>query len=1256
MPAPTVGALRSGAHSADPTIFTDLVTSLKQSISVTLESAVKAQQEESTKLKSLRSVRGWNPAGFFGKVECLANTFESVGLCDEALSCFQELDDLYRECLRDGELTFFPSITPTSLSQGDDNHSVLSCTAKPYRDMILQSAASLWDLKIYLLSRRLLLLSKMGRGLAIMKETMSWMGEMTSMVKGQDLPPHCLPAFLFSASLDILHHCTLLFLSPSGALAQAIPPTSIDGVLATPKHQLDQLPRAYHSMGSELLLQAIRQLEKVGLSFEYLPQRQPFYESGLAGSLVKTREMSGVTKAELIAAVEDEAKFDEFYRRIGQRTLASLERGNKGRAKRELQSRFAALDLHRGNYEPAYQGYSALIEGQAEQGGRWSEVDRLLIQRQLECHTALQKPKNRQWVASLVNLLRNMPTYQSVEIAATEDDDEEEAIKSWNNELAMLNELRSASMDFEREVPVSGFGKLSIVAPVGQTSKLEGQDGAQLPVIVWSSLRTPLSVDDVRFCLSGGDGQREQLWLTSGTTTIRPGRNEVTLRTYANAPGRYVVDVSQIRFGRIVFQYVAPKSLPQGTLQGQGSSAGIASSSTAASPTTIKIAKDGASLDAQMLQPKLIALDQARYGDLVLHSGRNHVESATITVKHLDGRPLMGFGAGEIEELESEAAQSPQSTIESTEDDLGLRVKNMAPRTDTLIRFPLDEPPPSDGSAIPLLLEIEYLNPPVSDAGGAMSQPKRILRKRVELATALPLGVNVQDFFKLDNLMSKFSISTGSGGTLKVNKAVLVHADEEDATPTAGHDVVLPPGTGKTVIVTPRQPASFVFKIKRRKGSHQMQAGDSTSLRLVLSYRTLYEDAREAVRKILAARLGSVELPEGIDYLLKDAIGDLVDDTLDVPTFALTGAICIGTSVTENAKAWRKVCETWGLTRRSAETKRIIDLVEAVIDEAADLGPASSSEVTRDDEWRTLEIPVDVPKMDLVNRATLRIVDRGLKRSPLLVGKPIQAEITIETTFEWGSLRVQSAEGSHSGAKSAGGGSSSSVDLSKTLAPASLQVNGSRQDSAAASSAASSVGDFQDAASDVTATGGNADKRGGGLSPSGSPRRSRSRDDSIMKKDPTIKTQRMCYEVQADFENWLVAGGKRSIWEIPLLPSNSGSSMTIPESAMKTFRVTLVPLRAGSLTMPIIATWPIPAAPPGGFPPSFAHRSEGSATTGQQGDSTGSLPSCETYVANVAQRVEVYPVASTLGMTGGGAADRSESGETYWISEGLRVA
>lgn len=1214
LPPPAVeGKQQTSAQFADPTIFADLLTPLKYCISATLDQAISAQREEVAKLMSLRHVRGWNSVGVFGKLECLANTYESVGLYEEALRCFQELEDVYRECLDEGELTFFPSLTPTSLSEGEDSSSILSTSGKPYRDMILHNSASLWELKRYLLARRLMLLSKLGRGLAVMRETLTWLAEMKNMVKDEDLPPHSLSALTLAVCLDIVHHCQHLFLSPSGVLEASLPTPSFAQTLHADGGVLNRLPPMFHAASGEMLSVCLQEMNKMGTSFEYLPPLEPFIAARAARHLEKTRETSGITRPELLAAIEGEENFCSFYQTLAQRTLDALKRSGRSRSQWTIQTSLATLELHRGNVESAHQTFSSLLDFQAEQSSRWPPLERLLLRRQLECHTRLGKPKNRAWVASVVSLLRSMPSQQE-DVPLQEDFERDQ--DDWGDAGKLFDRLRSASMDFEKEVPVSGFAKLSIVAGTTSARLLGDQDGIELPVSVFSSLTSAFRADDVRFCLTGGNARREQLWLTSGPSVIKPGRNDILLRSYANAPGAYVLDVHQIRLGRIVFQSIANKTVP-----GAGSS-----QSNALMPTLIRVPFDGEALHGKLQQPQLIALDQPRLSELVLRSGRNSVESATIRLLHeVDQRPLMGFGAAELEE-------GSYAELEATEDGLGVKVSQL--QDETRLRFPLDEAPPADGSAMPLILEVEYSTPAI---GQVPARPKRLLRQRLELATALPLGVNVQDFFRLETLLCKFSISTGAGSTLRVKSAMLDHENASSQGADSLYKVEGPEQQqGRSTVVTARQPAAYVFRIQHRprsKASRSASIG-AGALRLSIVYRTLHEDAGSLVTRELKDQLSELparvegQLGIGLPNLLLDAFEDMTNEHLDVPLYALTGSIRFRAG--SDTRTWRRrIHQDWGIERTEARAGIVLGVVQKVISNLARCTPASLVKAGvegSEDAWRVLEIPIEVPQMDLVNQVQLKLAQSDNPSSRyLVVGKPVPVQVQIQSTASWSASMLPIESG--------GGADVQSTSLGDTLAP-------STRPSTKSSAASSTGGDhdtdagsvFEDAisksGSDHTEVGpaaANGEATDGDALP------------TVESARRNQKTQRLTYEIQSDFENWIVSGAKRGVWEVP-------TDSSAPHS--QTFDVMLIPLRAGSLTLPTIVVWPLPSAP-SALPPSVAHG--GGTAAARAAAERDNLPSCESYVANAAERVRVLDVGLVSGRSR--RLGQADSGEEIYEGE-----
>jgi hypothetical protein len=52
----------------------------------------------------------------------------------------------------------------------DDSSSILSTSAKPYRDLILANSISVFDFRIYVFARQCRMLCKMGRGEEVLKK------------------------------------------------------------------------------------------------------------------------------------------------------------------------------------------------------------------------------------------------------------------------------------------------------------------------------------------------------------------------------------------------------------------------------------------------------------------------------------------------------------------------------------------------------------------------------------------------------------------------------------------------------------------------------------------------------------------------------------------------------------------------------------------------------------------------------------------------------------------------------------------------------------------------------------------------------------------------------------------------------------------------------------------------------------------------------------------------------------------------------
>lgn len=125
---------------------------------------------------------------------------------------------------------------------------------------------------------------------------------------------------------------------------------------------------------------------------------------------------------------------------------------------------------------------------------------------------------------------------------------------------------------------------------------------------------------------------------------------------------------------------------------------------------------------------------------------------------------------------------------------------------------------------------------------------RRTLRRSVRFAVALPLAVNVQDFFRRDCLLSKFTVTTDGARALRIRGAELGVVEGEGQGEGAG--VVVRPcrsANAPAVVVNPRQTATFLFKVVRE--GEGAEAGGAVPLRLVITYAEV-EGTEEAKRRM----------------------------------------------------------------------------------------------------------------------------------------------------------------------------------------------------------------------------------------------------------------------------------------------------------------------------------------------------------------------------------------------------------------------
>lgn len=130
-----------------------------------------------------KDIPGWNFCKWMAGMECVANTFEGVGLYSDALAQYEEIDAAFMQCLQERNLPFFSHVGGST--PGDDSAPLLDVTTKDYRDLILRNEITLFDFRSYVFAKRATLLGKLGRVSQVMRETPIFLIRVGTMLQGE---------------------------------------------------------------------------------------------------------------------------------------------------------------------------------------------------------------------------------------------------------------------------------------------------------------------------------------------------------------------------------------------------------------------------------------------------------------------------------------------------------------------------------------------------------------------------------------------------------------------------------------------------------------------------------------------------------------------------------------------------------------------------------------------------------------------------------------------------------------------------------------------------------------------------------------------------------------------------------------------------------------------------------------------------------------------------------------------------------------
>ncbi|KAI5899814.1 uncharacterized protein SCHCODRAFT_02524907 [Schizophyllum commune H4-8] len=363
--------------------------------------------------------------------------------------------------------------------------------------------------------------------------------------------------------------------------------------------------------------------------------------------------------------------------------------------------------------------------------------------------------------------------------------------------------------------------------------------------------------------------------------------------------------------------------------------------------TLVRIPQDLLALDVRVKQPDLIQMGRKTVL-VVLSTGRNHVSRATVK---LSSQNVQFEHAGAVL-----APASSHFSIEPSED--GFILTDIPADKHVQVEVPHVGVPSS--RVMPVDVSVVY---DVDDD----PETTRELHLARGVMTSLPIAIHVKDHFRGKKLFSRFVVETTTHQHIRISEAHL-----ELLEPMKGVTISsVRASKARVVTVTPNQPASFLFCM------HSDAGPVLDPLRFSIRYRILREEVQELLDESIRSALGEeiADLPRRAS-LLSNLTHALESDTKWIQQYSITGELDVPNQESDEANA------------------PVLDLLKA----HRHANPPKG-------RWKELAIPVDIPTMNIVAAAGLRVTanpsSTSEDASPFYAGQPLSGIITVRTSFHW---------------------------------------------------------------------------------------------------------------------------------------------------------------------------------------------------------------------------------------------------------------
>ncbi|ODH21236.1 hypothetical protein ACO22_05692 [Paracoccidioides brasiliensis] len=538
-----------------------------------------------------------------------------------------------------------------------------------------------------------------------------------------------------------------------------------------------------------------------------------------------------------------------------------------------------------------------------------------------------------------------------------------------------VNDLFESSRSLSNglSVPLKDFFGGIEVSPA--IHHFKNKDGMLVQLSLRFLLGNSINVDSVKLRLvNSADVHSSEIWLeNSGDVVLKSTTSMVPLQSFVSVHGKYLVDCIEVRVGNILF--VQRHGSPSLSLSAGLQQPGTGESGEGDDHPFVFCYPPARGLEAKLSPPCHINLGELRTIEVALKSGWNNILKGILRVKPATaGLRLRITDASIVDGSVTLTGNGELGQIDFT--DFG---------PDSSAKLSIPYTVEDDQTSLSARLEVVYDTP-----DGQFSY-----FSATSIISTLPLSVNVQDMFKNDSLMSRFTISPAMVTPLRVLNCEIPSSDIYKVESGIYH--------GETLDVFPKQPASLLYKIIPRGDTPLETETSKRSLALTIDFACLDEECLGVIEDQFMRDIGSSKFQQ-IARLLTPRLLDAFRSqwsAYDLETISLIREVEM---LSYEHVQWDSVTSSLG----GNFGKEVVSWLKEwhaqhPVLPLPDINTAAPN--------RQIIIPVDVPEIQIVHTANLSI-PKPSNLTHATVGEMIPATLTIYHTRRWCPVESREPESS----------------------------------------------------------------------------------------------------------------------------------------------------------------------------------------------------------------------------------------------------